>query len=114
MNDRVPSITSDLHHFGKGGLLTYLILLLFTYRFVYKTVKYHKDITNSLVEEQRKDSIVLERMSLSQFIPAIHGYCSLGVMMDFMPEGNMHNYIKGARRAGGSTLPPVDRLRLSM
>ena len=43
-----------------------------------------------------------------------HGYCSLGVMMDYMPAGNMHDYIKGVRLAGGSTLPPVDRLRLSI
>ena len=114
MNERVPSIISDLRHSGKGRLLTNLFLVTFTSRFVYKTVKYSKDITSSLVEEQRKDSIVLERTSSSQFIPDIHGYCSLGVMMDFMPEGNMHDYIKGARLAGGSTLPPVDRLRLSM
>ena len=31
-----------------------------------------------------------------------------------MVAGNMHEYIKGARLAGGSALPPVDRLRLSM
>ena len=84
------------------------------HKFVYKTIKYLKDVTAKLVEEQRKDSIVLERTSSSEFIPDIHGYCSLGVMMDFMPEGNMHDYIKGARLVGGSTLPPVDRLRLSM
>ena len=83
-------------------------------RYVYKTVKYRKEVTARLVEEQRKDAIVLERTSSSNFIPDIHGYCSLGVMMDFMPEGNMHDYIKGARLAGGSTLGPVDRLRLSM
>mmetsp|Transcript_20126 Transcript_20126/g.36377 ORF Transcript_20126/g.36377 Transcript_20126/m.36377 type:complete len:527 (+) Transcript_20126:219-1799(+) len=83
-------------------------------QFVYKTVKYTKEITMKLVEEQRKDSLVLERTSASQFIPDIHGYCSLGVMMDFMPEGNMHDYIKGSRLAGGSTLPPVDRLRLAI
>ena len=28
--------------------------------------------------------------------------------------GNMHDYIKGARLAGGSSLPPVDRLKISM
>eukprot|EP00585_Thalassiosira_rotula_P007082 CAMPEP_0196152236 /NCGR_PEP_ID=MMETSP0910-20130528/35143_1 /TAXON_ID=49265 /ORGANISM="Thalassiosira rotula, Strain GSO102" /LENGTH=553 /DNA_ID=CAMNT_0041415781 /DNA_START=8 /DNA_END=1669 /DNA_ORIENTATION=- len=82
--------------------------------FVYKTIRYNKEVTMKLVEEQRKDSVVLERTTSSGFIPDIHGYCSLGVMMDFMPEGNMHDYIKGARLAGGSTLPPVDRLRLAI
>lgn len=56
-------------------------------KFVYKTVKYHKEITMKLAEEQRKDSLVMERTSSSKYIPDIHGYCSLGVMMDFMPEG---------------------------
>ncbi|KAL7537259.1 hypothetical protein ACHAXR_007695 [Thalassiosira sp. AJA248-18] len=83
-------------------------------KFVYKTVKYHKEMTMKLVEEQRKDSLIMERTSSSQFIPDIHGYCSLGVMMDFMPEGNMHEYIKGVRLAGKNTLRPVDRLRLSI
>eukprot|EP00578_Thalassiosira_sp_NH16_P004699 CAMPEP_0181131732 /NCGR_PEP_ID=MMETSP1071-20121207/30613_1 /TAXON_ID=35127 /ORGANISM="Thalassiosira sp., Strain NH16" /LENGTH=505 /DNA_ID=CAMNT_0023218007 /DNA_START=76 /DNA_END=1590 /DNA_ORIENTATION=+ len=83
-------------------------------KFVYKTVKWKKSISTKLAEEQRKDSIVMERTSSSQFIPDMHGYCSLAVMMDFMPEGSMHDYIKGARLAGGSTLPPVDRLKLSI
>ena len=34
--------------------------------------------------------------------------------MDYMPEGSMHDYIKGARLAGGSSLPPVDRLRIAI
>jgi len=81
-------------------------------KFVYKSIKYSKDISEKKVEEQRKDGLLLERMSSSQFIPDIHGYCSLAVIMDFMPEGSMHDYIKGARLAGGSTLSPVDRLKI--
>lgn len=34
--------------------------------------------------------------------------------MDFMPEGNMHDYIKGSRLAGGSKLTPVDKLRIAI
>lgn len=83
-------------------------------KFVYKAPKYWKEYSGKLVEEQRKDALILERTTKSKFLPDIHGYCSLGVMMDFMPEGNMHMYIKGARLAGGSTLPPVDRLRLAI
>lgn len=33
--------------------------------------------------------------------------------MDYMPDGNMHDYIKGSRLAGGSQLPPVDLLRIA-
>eukprot|EP00986_Skeletonema_menzelii_P012506 scaffold6920_cov171-Skeletonema_menzelii.AAC.1 len=83
-------------------------------KFVYKSIKFWKDVTTNKVEEQRKDGLLLERMTSSPFIPDIHGYCSLAVMMDFMPEGSMHDYIKGARLAGGSTLSPVDRLRVSI
>lgn len=56
-------------------------------KYVYKTIKYSKEITMKKIEEQRKDSMVMERTTASKFIPDIWGYCSLGVMMDFMPEG---------------------------
>lgn len=81
-------------------------------KFVYKSIKFYKDVTMDKAEEQRKDGLLLERMSSSPFIPDVWGYCSVAVMMDFMPEGSMHDYIKGARLAGGSTLSPVDRLRI--
>ena len=77
-------------------------------------MKYSKDITPKMLEEQRKDSLVMEKTSSSKFIPDIYGSCGLGVMMDFMPLGNMHDFIKGSRLKGGSGLSPVDRLRLSM
>ena len=56
-------------------------------KFVYKTIKFNKDITAQKMDEQRKDSLIMERTTKSMFIPDIHGYCSLAVMMDFMPEG---------------------------
>ncbi|KAL7535575.1 hypothetical protein ACHAXR_006585, partial [Thalassiosira sp. AJA248-18] len=87
--------------------------------FVYKTIKYNRSISMRKVEEQRKDSLIMERSSGSQFIPEIHGYCSLGIMMDYMPEGNMHDYIKGSRLAAaggssGASLPPIDKLRIAI
>lgn len=46
-------------------------------RFVYKSVRYKKEIDGKLVEEQRKDGLILERTSGSRFIPDLYGYCSL-------------------------------------
>ena len=83
-------------------------------KFVYKTIKYSNEVDMHMVEQQRKDALVMERTTKSRFIPELYGYCSVGVMMDFMPEGNMHDYIKGARLSGGSTLPAVDKLRISI
>ncbi len=56
-------------------------------KYVYKTMKYTKEIEMKRIEEQRKDSMVMERTSASNFIPDVYGYCSVGVLMDFMPEG---------------------------
>ena len=85
-------------------------------KFVYKTIKYSMDVDIYKVEEQRRDSLVMERTTSSNFIPDIYGYCSVAVLMDFMPEGSMHDYIKGARATTGgrSTLSPVDRLKLAI
>ena len=105
---------------------------LFSQSFVYKTIKYSGDVNAGKVEQQRKDALLMERASNSKFIPELYGYCSVGVMMDYMPEGNMHDYIKGSRLArsrqgqdGSGTsdsissgkqalLPPVDRLRIAI
>ena len=48
-----------------------------TVRFVYKSVRYGKEITAKLVEEQRKDGLILERATASRFIPDLHGYCGV-------------------------------------
>ena len=83
-------------------------------KFVYKTVKYTKDFDQKKMDEQRKDSLIMERTTSSKFIPNVYGYCSLAVQMDLMPEGNMHQYIKASRMAGGSSLLPVDKLRVAI
>ena len=87
------------------------------YKFVYKSMKYRREVDFYQVDEQRKDALIMERASSSNFIPDIHGYCQNGVIMDFMPEGNMHEYIKAARIAkkkGKDGLSPVDRLRIAI
>jgi len=88
-------------------------------KFVYKTIMYHKDVSMHVINQQRKDALVLERSSHSNFIPDLHGYCSLGLLMDFMPEGNMWDYLKGARlskKRGDKSgiLSPVDKLRVAI
>lgn len=86
-----------------------------TSKYVYKTIKYtHSDFGRDLVEQQRKEAAVMERVSGSKFLPSIYGYCSLGVMMDFMPDGNMHDYIKGARLPEGKMFSIEDRLRVAI
>ena len=90
-------------------------------------MRFGKEIDTRQIEQQRKDSLVMERTTSSKFIPDIHGYCSLAVVMDFMPEGNMHDYIKGSRIASrtlygrhgvedtsGKLLNGVDRLRVGI
>ena len=87
-------------------------------KFVYKTVKYHREISMNMIDEQRKDALVMERASSSDFVPNLWGYCSIGVIMDFMPDGNMHDYLKGVRLAKkkgeNASLSPVDKLRVAI
>lgn len=48
-----------------------------TTKYVYKTMKYGKNVDDYHIEQQRRDSLVMERTSGSKFIPDIWGYCSL-------------------------------------
>lgn len=84
-------------------------------QFVYKSIMFHgKPFNEKRVEVQRVDALVLERTHSSTFIPDIHGYCSFGILMDYTPGGTLYDYVTGVRHAGGSTLPPVDRLRIAL
>jgi hypothetical protein len=90
----------------EGGMLS---------RFVYKALKFEYDFDESMIEGQRKDALVLERATSSQFIPNIYGYCN-AVLMDFAPEGDMNDYVTRARvakkKGGNKSLSPVDKLRV--
>ncbi len=85
-------------------------------QFVYKSVMWNngKPFNRKRVEVQRVDALVLEKTHSSKFVPDIHGYCSFGILMDYTPDGTLYDYITGVRLAGGSTLPPVDRLRIAL
>ena len=62
-------------------------------KYVFKTIKWKiaDRISPKLADEQRKDSLVMMKTD-NDFIPPVWGYCSTAVLMDFMPEGSMHDY----------------------
>jgi hypothetical protein len=99
----------EMNQYLDGGLLS---------KFVYKTVKYKYEVEKSVIDEQRKDALVMERATSSNFIPNISGYCSVGILMDFAPEGDMNDYLIGARLAkkkgSDESLSPVDKLRVAI
>ena len=84
-------------------------------QFVYKTSIFDHALgnTNKKWEGQRKDVLVMEKTTKSKFIPNVHGYCGLANTMDFMPDGDLFDYIMTARY-GSSTLRSVDKLRIAM
>ena len=59
-------------------------------KFVFKTLLWIKDASERKVEEQRVDALIMERLLGSSYIPDIHGYCGIGMMMDYISDGNMH------------------------
>ena len=84
-------------------------------KFVYKSLNQIGNISPVKLDHQRRDALIMERTSSSQFIANTHGYCGLGIMMDFMPEGSLDDYFQKVRKAdGGSNLPPMDRLRITI
>jgi hypothetical protein len=99
----------EMNQHLEGGMLS---------KFVYKAPKFNSEVSMHRIDEQRKDALVLERATSSNFIPNIHGYCSAGVLMEFASEGDMNAYLKGARLAkrkgGDESLSPVDRLRVAI
>ena len=69
-------------------------------RYVYKTMKYRKKINGVAQRQQRIDGLIMERTSTSDFVPDLHGFCGVAELMEHMPGGTLHDYVKGARLAG--------------
>ncbi len=83
-------------------------------KFVYKNLDFtgRHDITPKRIDQERKDALVLERTTGSRFIPNIHAYCSLGVIMEHAPR-DMDSYNK-KRLAKNITISPMDRLKIGI
>ena len=83
-------------------------------RYVYKTMKYRKKINGVAQRQQRIDGLIMERTSTSDFVPDLHGFCGVAELMEHMPGGTLHDYVKGARLAGdgSASLAPRDKLRV--
>ena len=81
---------------------------------VYKTIQYQFPVNEGRMRRQQLDGLIMERTVTSHFIPDILGFCGIAQLMEYMPAGNLNDYFKHAQLAGGSTLAPVDKLRLAI
>eukprot|EP00985_Skeletonema_marinoi_P008972 scaffold4101_cov147-Skeletonema_marinoi.AAC.6 len=81
-------------------------------KFVYKNLDYYgkHNVDLKRVDQERKDALILERTTSSQFIPSIHAYCSTAVIMDHAPR-DMVRYNE-ERLERSITVSPLDRLKI--
>ncbi|KAL7438654.1 hypothetical protein ACHAXM_007367 [Skeletonema potamos] len=83
-------------------------------KFVYKNLNFDgkHSFTPRRVEQERKDGLILERTTRSQFIPSIQGYCSTTVIMEKAPR-DMQQYNE-IRLARDITVSNLDRLKIAI
>lgn len=84
-------------------------------RVVFKTLMKYKDdldITPRWIDRERKDALVSERATGSQYIPSIHGYCSHALIMEHAPR-DMRSY-NAKRFANHIRITPLDRLKIGI
>ena len=81
-------------------------------KFVYKNLDYYgkHNVDLKRVDQERKDALILERTTSSQYIPSIHAYCSTAVIMDHAPR-DMERYNE-ERMERSITVSPLDRLKM--
>eukprot|EP00984_Skeletonema_dohrnii_P014454 scaffold6077_cov80-Skeletonema_dohrnii-CCMP3373.AAC.1 len=81
-------------------------------KFVYKNLDYYgkHNVDLKRVDQERKDALILERTTSSQYIPSIHAYCSTAVIMDHAPR-DMERYNE-ERLERSITVSPLDRLKI--
>ncbi|CAB9514731.1 Inherit from COG: Guanylate Cyclase [Seminavis robusta] len=81
-------------------------------RVVLKTQKYKKDWKPRRWEKARKDGLIMELATHSQFVANVYGTCGTSQLLEYAPRGALHDHIKLSRLAMQDTMKPVDKLKI--
>lgn len=84
-------------------------------RWVLKTNRYHLDLNEHQMELRRKEAVVLERLTQSQYVPSIYGHCGMSLLAPFANGGTLYDFIKSVRNGGPDLYDTsMDTLRIAV
>ena len=83
-------------------------------RWVLKTNRYHLELNEHQMELRRKEAVVLERLTPSQYVPSIYGHCGMSLLAPFANGGTLYDLIKSIRNGGPELYDKsMDTLRIA-
>ena len=84
------------------------------YNMVLKIPRFDRDYGENAYFKAHKDGVAMERLSFSDYILDIYGYCGLSQVIELgSPQGNLHDLIKTTRLHSRSSIPVLDQLKIS-
>jgi serine/threonine protein kinase len=82
-----------------------------------KVEMYHSEeeqVSETILKQHRKDSMVMERLTASPYVPDIYTACASSQLVEYADNGNLHDLIKEARQTEEDRLSPIDKLRVAL
>ena len=84
------------------------------YNMVLKIPRFDRDYGENAYFKAHKDGVAMDRLSFSDYILDIYGYCGLSQVIELgSPQGNLHDLIKTTRLHSRSSIPVLDQLKIS-
>ena len=73
-----------------------------------------EQMTEDIWEQQRKDSMALERLTASPYIPNMYANCAVGQILECADNGSLGDLIKATRLSGEDKMPSIDKLSICL
>mmetsp|Transcript_775 Transcript_775/g.1634 ORF Transcript_775/g.1634 Transcript_775/m.1634 type:complete len:518 (-) Transcript_775:14-1567(-) len=77
-----------------------------------KSHMWSSDFIEGEYERNRHDSLVMERLSASRYIPNIYSFCGTSQLVEYADKGNVHDLIKRMRQRR-IQIPSLTRLKVA-
>jgi hypothetical protein len=76
---------------------------------IFKTMRYNQDFTPRNFDRMRRDAVIMERLTASEFIVDMYSFCGTSSVSEFGEGGDIPAVLKDKERP---PLTPVDKLRI--
>ena len=85
-------------------------------RVAFKTMRIHHDLTEYLVDKQRRDAVTSDRLTFSRHAIHMYGYCGTSALYEYAPGGDLQHLIEDNFDSAAEFVhyyPPTERLLLA-
>ena len=82
----------------------------------FKTMRYHHDVTEIVLDKQRRDSLTSDRLTFSKQAIHMYAYCGTSALYEYAPGGDLYKFIEQYETSQDflDAFSPQERYQLAM